>query len=105
MCNGFCSVSAPPDPAVCAVIEVSVDRSIVRVGEDITITWNALTEFPESCRVTYPGGTETFTSSRSGVDGELTVTIEDLGTAAISVACPSGSDRQNVQVVPRVQET
>lgn len=79
---------------------LSVDREFVRVGDEVTLTWDTAISAPEECSIAGPELTIASLSAQTGtadviVNGESTYTLE----------CPGGTDSVTIEILPTVQET
>jgi hypothetical protein len=80
-----------------SVPELSLDNPIVRLGEDVELTWNTGGNPPELCLLTGPGVDLTDLTGRTS----HTITATG-GSQTFTLSCPGGSAEVTVEVVPDV---
>lgn len=77
--------------------EVTVDPTIVRTGETVTVSWE---NAAASCSLTGPG-----LNMPSLVESSGTADVVVNGESTYTLTCPGGVDTATVKVLPVIQET
>ena len=77
--------------------EVTVDPSIVRKGDSVTVTWTGASA---ACSLTGPG-----VSMAALADSSGSTSVVVNGESTFTLTCPGGTDTATVKVLPVIQET
>jgi hypothetical protein len=79
-------------------VDISVNKPLVRKGEEVTITWDTGTDDPASCVIVpYPGG------AVNASTGTVSVVVNNA--TLYYLICPNGTDSVQIRVLPTIQES
>ncbi len=104
-----CSAIPPHPNTGCppgALPIITVDKPLVRYGDDVVITWNpnGYTDCLLSTNlISLTGAPNPVTPPIGSVGGSRTDTL--TGQETYTITCTGGSDSVTVKVLPRIQET
>ena len=90
--NAICSVD-------CAPPTITIDKPIVRYGEEVVITWDPVSVKNTACTLS----PQISAGNNANAVGNTTYTV--TGETTFSITCNGGTAEVSVKVLPRVQET